>query len=78
MRQSKPSPPWGRGWLATGVFISRGRTGEGVKPVKTQYPCRKTRSLAGTAGQIDRARELRQTLTETGRACAAAAQRYSS
>ncbi len=25
-----PSPPWGRGWLATGAFISRGETGEGV------------------------------------------------
>src|SRR5271157_899668 len=28
-----PSPPWGRGWLATGVLISRGETGEGVKTV---------------------------------------------
>ncbi len=26
-----PSPPWGRGWPATGVLISRGGTGEGVK-----------------------------------------------
>ncbi len=26
-----PSPPWGRGWRATGAFISRGETGEGVK-----------------------------------------------
>jgi len=26
-----PSPPWGRGWTATGAFISRGGTGEGVK-----------------------------------------------
>ena len=25
-----PSPPWGRGWTATDVFISRGGTGEGV------------------------------------------------
>ncbi len=25
-----PSPLWGRGWTATGVFISRGGTGEGV------------------------------------------------
>ena len=25
-----PSPPWGRGWRATGVLISRGETGEGV------------------------------------------------
>jgi len=46
MRESLPSPPWGRGWPATGVFISRGRTGEGVKLVKTPDPCRKTRSLA--------------------------------
>ena len=28
-----PSPLWGRGWLATGAFISRGETGEGVKTV---------------------------------------------
>jgi hypothetical protein len=28
-----PSPPWGRGWLANGAFISRGETGEGVKIV---------------------------------------------
>jgi len=27
---SKPSPPWGRGWSATGAFISRGGPGEGV------------------------------------------------
>jgi hypothetical protein len=26
-----PSPPWGRGWPATGAFTSRGGTGEGVK-----------------------------------------------
>jgi len=25
-----PSPPWGRGWTASGVFISRDGTGEGV------------------------------------------------
>ena len=68
MRETPPSPPWGRGWPATGVFISRGRTGEGVKPVKTPYPYRKTRSLARTAGQIDKARELRQTPTETEQA----------
>jgi hypothetical protein len=29
----QPSPPWGRGWRATGVLISRGATGEGVKTV---------------------------------------------
>jgi len=32
-RKSKgllPSPPWGRGWIATGAFTSRGETGEGV------------------------------------------------
>jgi hypothetical protein len=27
----QPSPPWGRGWLATGAFSSRGETGEGVQ-----------------------------------------------
>jgi hypothetical protein len=65
MRESPPSPPWGRGWPATGVFISRGRTGEGVKPVNTPYTYHKTRSLARTAGQIDKARELSRTPTET-------------
>jgi len=29
----QPSPPWGRGWPATGAFSSRGGTGEGVKTV---------------------------------------------
>jgi hypothetical protein len=26
----RPLPPWGRGWPAAGVFISRGGPGEGV------------------------------------------------
>jgi hypothetical protein len=30
----QPSPPWGRGWRATGVLISRGAPGEGV-PTRT-------------------------------------------
>jgi hypothetical protein len=30
----RPSPLWGRGWLATGVLISRGETGEGVRTVR--------------------------------------------
>lgn len=30
-----PSPPWGRGWIASGVFISRGETGEGAETVET-------------------------------------------
>ena len=39
----------------------RGRgPGEGVKLVKTQYPYRRTRSVARTAGQINKVRELRQ------------------
>jgi hypothetical protein len=37
MRESQPSPPWGRGWTATRAFTSGGGTGEGVKPVKTPY-----------------------------------------
>ena len=65
---SQPSPPWGRGWPATGVFISRGRTGEGVKILNAPRPYRKTRSLAGTMGPIDNARELRHTPTEAERA----------
>jgi hypothetical protein len=44
---SPPSPPWGRGWRATGAFISRGergaprsagRGGEGVKTVQVEQP----------------------------------------
>ena len=37
-REPLPSPLWGRGWPATGVFVSRGRTGEGVKAVDTPRP----------------------------------------
>ena len=77
MRETQPSPLWGRGWTATRALTSGGgqgaprsacRGGEGVELVKTQYPYRRTRSLARTAGQIDKARELRQTPTETERA----------
>jgi hypothetical protein len=67
MRETPPSPLCGRGWTATGVFISRGRTGEGVKPVKTPNPYCQTRSRARTAGQIDKARELRPRPAETER-----------
>ena len=71
---SHPSPPWGRGWRATGAFISRRekgaprsacRGGEGVKDVNALRPYRKIRSLGRTAGQIDKARELRRTPTES-------------
>ena len=31
-----PSPPWGRGWTAAGVFTSRGGTGEGVILERTE------------------------------------------
>ena len=55
-----PSPLWGRGWTASGVLISRGGTGEGVETVSSPHPYRKTRSLARTVGQIDKARELRR------------------
>ena len=61
----RPSPPWGRGWRATGAFISRGETGEGVNAVKALRPYRKIRSLGRTVGQIDKARELRRTPTES-------------
>src|ERR1022692_2183944 len=65
-----PRPFWGRGWTATRALTSGGGQGaprsacrgaEGGKLVKTQYPYRRTRSLTRTAGQIDKARELRQT-----------------
>ncbi len=71
---SLPSPPWGRGWLATGAFISRGGPGEGVKTVnsegmtstsKLDQPRRHHRSIARSVKLIDRARNLRQTATET-------------
>ena len=73
----QPSPPWGRGWRATGVLISRGAPGEGVKTVYVEEmigttnpvrPRRKTRSPARTVLQIDRARDLRQTETESEQA----------
>jgi len=73
----QPSPPWGRGWTATGAFSSRRGTGEGVKTVQTQEmtgatkpasPHRKRHSLARSAAHIDRARNLRQTATESERA----------
>ena len=44
------------------------RGGEGVKLVKTQNLHRKTRTLARTVAQIDKARDLRQTPTGTERA----------
>src|ERR1019366_6301934 len=68
MRETRPSPLWGRGWTATRALTSGGGPGEGVELVKTQYPYRRTRSLARTARQIDKARELRQKPTETERA----------
>ena len=36
---SQPSPPWGRGWRASGVVISRGPPGEGVRAVNTPHAC---------------------------------------
>ncbi|MGO8791688.1 MAG: endonuclease domain-containing protein [Terriglobia bacterium] len=65
---SHPSPLWGRGWLASGVLISRGETGEGVGTVSSPHPYRKTRSLARTAGRIDKARALRRSSTEAEQA----------
>ncbi len=72
-----PSPLWGRGWLASGVLISRGgkgaprlacRGGEGVETVNSPHPYRKKRSFARTTGQIDKARELRRSSTEAEQA----------
>ncbi len=77
MTYSSAYAPWGRGWPATGALTSRGGTGEGVKTVKTGEatstarlvrPRRKLRSIARGARLIDRARELRQTATETEQA----------
>ncbi len=63
MRGSQPSPLWGIGWLASGVLISRGETGEGVETVSSPHPYRKTRSLTRTTGQTAKARELRRAST---------------
>ena len=63
-----PRPLGGEGGPQPALSPAGGGPGEGVKLVKTPYPYRKTRSLARTAGQIDKARELRQTPTETERA----------
>ena len=40
MRETQPSPLWGRGWAATRALTSGGGPGEGVELVKTQYPYR--------------------------------------
>ena len=37
LRIPLPSPPWGRGWIASGAFISRCETGEGVH-ARASYP----------------------------------------
>ena len=36
-RNFRPSPPWGRGWTAAGVFFSRGGPGEGVARVRAAH-----------------------------------------
>jgi hypothetical protein len=48
----QPSPPWGRGWSATGAFISRGGPGEGV-PTRPSSPikCRCARCRRGFIGE---------------------------
>ena len=69
--------PLGERVAASGVLISRGgkgaprlacRGGEGVETVSSPHPYRKTRSLARTTGQIDKARELRRSSTEAEQA----------
>ena len=47
----QPSPPWGRGWRASGVVISRGPPGEGVRAVNTPHADHQPRTLAPTAGR---------------------------
>ena len=37
LQNSQPSPPWGRGWIASGALISRCETGEGVHN-RASYP----------------------------------------
>ena len=58
-----PTPAEGD-WRSTNDLGFGPQAGEGVKPVKTPYPYRQTRSLARMAGQIDKARQFRQTPTE--------------
>ena len=59
---SLPSPLWGSVDRIPRSSPAGGGPGEGVKLVKTQYRYRRTRSRARTAGQLNEARELRQTL----------------
>ena len=33
----QPSPPWGRGWPAAGVFFNRGGPGEGVPNLRLDF-----------------------------------------
>src|SRR5579862_2977249 len=40
-----PSPLWGRGWLESGVFTSRGETGEGVSLLVNSHMARRTSFL---------------------------------
>ncbi len=47
----QPSPPWGRGWRASGAVISRGPPGEGVRAVNTPHAYHQPRTLAPTAGR---------------------------
>ena len=55
MRETQPSPPWGRGWTANRAFTSGGGTGEGVKPVKTPNPYREARELRHALAETERA-----------------------
>jgi len=50
-----PSPPWGRGWTAAGVFFSRGGPGEGVVTLRpSAYSSGVGRALEnGNTGLLD-------------------------
>jgi predicted permease len=62
--QTLPSPPWGRGWPAAGVFFSRGGPGEGVEIFRfapqsnTEYTMSLTRFFRRQHWDEERAREL--------------------
>ncbi len=47
-----PSPPWGRGWTATGAFTSRGGPGEGVKTLDFRQALLETYAVNDRMNQV--------------------------
>ena len=49
---SRPSPPWGRGWTAAGVFFSRGGPGEGVANLRPPVCSSRADSAVGASTDL--------------------------